>query len=157
MENRFLRGLNWVLERALVLLGVLISAIVFTQVVFRYLLKQPIFWSEELPRYLLIWSTFLAAALVQKDMGHMNITLVVCRMPIKVQKGIRIITNIIILGFLGILVYSGSVVANITLYHRSTALQIPMAAVYLALPVGGILMMVYLFQQIYKGVTGRTK
>ena len=152
MDNRFIRGLTWVLERILIILGVLISIVVFMQVVFRYLLKQPLYWSEELPRYLLIWSAFLAAALAQKDLGHINITLVVHLMPPKVQKWIRIITDVIILGFLGILVYSGSIVSKITIHHRSTALQIPMAAVYLALPVGGILMVVYLLLQIYQEI-----
>lgn len=152
IDNRFIRGLTWVLERILIILGVLISIVVFMQVVFRYLLKQPLFWSEELPRYLLIWSTFLAAALAQKNLGHINLTLVVHLMPPKVQKWIRIITDFIILGFLGILVYSGSIVSKITIHHRSTALQIPMAVVYLALPIGGILMVVYLLLQIYQEI-----
>jgi len=43
-------------------------------------------------------------------------------------------------------------VTSITAHHRSTALQLPMGLVYAALPVGAILMSVYLFLQIADGV-----
>ena len=126
----------------------LIASVVFLQVVFRYVLQQPLYWSEELPRYLLIWMTFLAAALAQKHEAHINITLAVTPLPIVAQRGIRLFANLVILGFLGVLVYSGSLVTRITAAHRSTALQIPMALVYAALPVGAALMMLYLVLQI---------
>ncbi len=152
MESALIRWLTWVVERILIILGILISIVVFIQVIFRYVLSQPLFWSEELPRYLLIWTTFLAAALAQKHRGHINITLAVNMLPAGAQRWLRVVTDVIILGFLGILAYSGWLVSRVTLYHRSTALQIPMAAVYLALPVGGVLMMLYLLLQILQDV-----
>jgi TRAP-type C4-dicarboxylate transport system permease small subunit len=47
-----------------------------------------------------------------------------------------------------VLVYSGGLVVNITAHHRSTALQLPMGLVYAAVPVGALLMMLYLVLQI---------
>jgi TRAP-type C4-dicarboxylate transport system permease small subunit len=148
MDSTFIRRLTWIIERVLIVLSVSIAAVVFLQVVFRYLLRQPLFWSEELPRYLLIWTTFLAAALAQKHEAHINITLFVTRLSPRLKDALRILANLIILGFLGVLVYSGSLVTSITVHHRSTALQIPMGIVYLALPVGSALMMLYLLLQI---------
>ncbi|HEX7551113.1 MAG TPA: TRAP transporter small permease [Candidatus Methylomirabilis sp.] len=148
MNSRLIRGVTWGVERVLILLSMLIAAVVFLQVVFRYVLQQPLYWSEELPRYLLIWMSFLAAALAQKNEAHINITLAVTPFPTAVQRGIRLLANLVILGFLGVLVYSGSLVTRITAAHRSTALQIPMAVVYAALPVGAALMMLYLVLQI---------
>lgn len=148
MDSRLIRRLTWLVERALILLSMLIAAVVFLQVVFRYVLQQPLYWSEELPRYLLIWMSFLAAALAQKNEAHINITLAVTPLPMAVQRGIHLLANLVILGFLGVLVYSGSLVTRITAAHRSTALQIPMAVVYAALPVGAALMMLYLVLQI---------
>jgi len=148
MDSRLIRRLTWLVERVLILLSMLIAAVVFLQVVFRYVLQQPLYWSEELPRYLLIWMSFLAAALAQKNEAHINITLAVTPLPTVVQRGIRLLANLVILGFLGVLVYSGSLVTRITAAHRSTALQIPMAVVYAALPVGAALMMLYLVLQI---------
>jgi TRAP-type C4-dicarboxylate transport system permease small subunit len=65
----------------LIALSMGIAAVVFLQVVFRYVLRQPLFWSEELPRYLLIWMSFLAAALAQKTEAHINITLCLTWLP----------------------------------------------------------------------------
>ena len=155
MDSNLIRRLTWLVERVLIVLSMLIAAVVFLQVVFRYVLQQPLFWSEELPRYLLIWMSFLAAALAQKNEAHINIALAVTPLPRPVQRWIRLLTNLVILGFLGILVYSGSLVTRITAFHRSTALQIPMAAVYIALPVGAVLMMLYLVLQIVQDVRGR--
>lgn len=148
LESALIRGVTRCVERLLILLSMLIASVVFLQVVFRYVLQQPLFWSEELPRYLLIWMSFLAAALAQKNGAHINITLVVTPLPMAAQRWIRLAANLVSLGFLGILLYSGSLVTRITAAHRSTALQIPMALVYAALPVGAALMALYLVLQM---------
>jgi TRAP-type C4-dicarboxylate transport system permease small subunit len=150
MDSAFVRWLTWFVELVLIVLSILISAVVFLQVLFRYVLQQPLFWSEELPRYLLIWMSFLAAALAQKSETHINITLALTPLSPRLQRGVHILTNLVILGFLGVLVYSGSLVTSITVHHRSTALQIPMAVVYVALPVGSALMILYLVLQIVR-------
>ena len=154
MDTSFVRRLTWIVERVLIALSALIAVVVFLQVVFRYLLRQPLFWSEELPRYLLIWMSFLAAALAQKSEAHINITLALAPLPPACRRAVRILTNLIFLAFLAVLVYSGALVVGITASHRSTALQIPMAAVYLALPVGAVLMSIYLVLQIAQDLTG---
>jgi TRAP-type C4-dicarboxylate transport system permease small subunit len=139
-------------ERALITLSVLISVVVFLQVLFRYLLRQPLFWSEELPRYLLIWLTFLAAALAQKHDAHINITLCLAPLSMRSRQILKILTDAMILAFLWVLIYSGCLVTSITAHHRSTALQLPMALVYAALPAGATLMSVYLLLQIVEEV-----
>jgi len=148
MDSTLIRRLTYGIERALIVLSMGIALVVFLQVVFRYVLRQPLFWSEELPRYLLIWMSFLAAALAQKTEAHINITLCLTWLPRRTQRWIHLAANLVILAFLGTLVYSGALVVNITAHHRSTALQLPMGLVYAALPVGALLMMLYLVLQI---------
>ncbi len=148
-----MRRLTWLVERVLIGLSAAIFFVVFLQVVFRYVLQQPLFWSEELPRYLLIWMAFLAAALAERYDGHINITLAVNLLPQSAQRVVRILRRLVTLAFLGALVYSGGLVTKITVHHRSTALQIPMAAVYVALPVGAALMMLYLVLHIVRDVS----
>ncbi|MBS1116496.1 MAG: C4-dicarboxylate transporter permease, partial [candidate division NC10 bacterium] len=105
-----------------------------------------------LPRYLLIWMSFLAAAVAQKQDAHINITLCLAPLSARARRLLKILTDAVILAFLWILIYSGGLVTSITAHHRSTALQLPMGLVYAALPVGAILMSVYLFLQIADGV-----
>jgi TRAP-type C4-dicarboxylate transport system permease small subunit len=152
MDSPFIRGLTWLLERTLILLCGAIALVVFLQVLFRYVLRQPLFWSEELPRYLLIWMSFLAAALAQKHDAHINIGLCLAPLSDRARRSVRVLTDLVILSFLGILIYSGSLVVSITVHHRSTALQLPMGVVYAALPVGALLMALYLILQIADGI-----
>jgi TRAP-type C4-dicarboxylate transport system permease small subunit len=152
MESALIRRLTRFVEWMLTVLSILIFVVVFLQVLFRYLLRQPLFWSEELPRYLLIWMCFLAAAVAQKHDAHINITLCLAPLSTRARQMLKILTDAIILAFLWILIYSGGLVTSITAHHRSTALQLPMGLVYAALPVGAILMSLYLVLQIADGV-----
>jgi TRAP-type transport system small permease protein len=152
MDPIVIRRLTRLVEWMLIVLSTLIFVVVFLQVMFRYLLRQPLFWSEELPRYLLIWMSFLAAAVAQKQDAHINITLCLAPLSARTRRLLKILTDAVILAFLWILVYSGGLVTSITAHHRSTALQLPMGLVYAALPVGAILMSLYLVLQIADGV-----
>lgn len=152
MDSTFIRRLTRFVEWMLVAFSILIFVVVFLQVLFRYLLRQPLFWSEELPRYLLIWMSFLAAALAQKTDAHINITLCLAPLSARARQALKILTDVIVLAFLWILIYSGGLVTSITAHHRSTALQIPMGVVYAALPVGAVLMSLYLILQLAAGV-----
>jgi TRAP-type C4-dicarboxylate transport system permease small subunit len=151
MESALIRRLTRLVEWMLTVLSILIFVVVFLQVLFRYLLRQPLFWSEELPRYLLIWMCFLAAAVAQKHDAHINITLCLAPLSTRARQVLKILTDAIILVFLWIITYSGGLVTSITAHHRSTALQLPMGLVYAALPVGAILMSLYLVLQIVDG------
>lgn len=152
MDSSFIRRLTRLVEWALVVLSVLIFAVVFLQVLFRYLLRQPLFWSEELPRYLLIWMSFLAAALAQRQDAHINITLCLAPLSARARQRLKVLTDTVVLAFFCILIYSGGLVTSITAHHRSTALQLPMGLVYAALPLGAVLMSLYLVLQIADGM-----
>jgi len=151
-----MRRLQAVVEWTLVGLSACIAVVVCLQVLFRYVLHQPLYWSEELPRYLLIWMAFLAAGLAQREEAHINITLLLNLLPSAGQRAVRLGMNVVMLAFLALLLYSGALVTRITAAHRSTALQLPMGVVYAALPVGTALMMLYLVLQIVRGLKGRS-
>lgn len=51
-------------------------AVVFAQVVWRYVLSASIFWSEELSRYLMVWATMFASGVCLKRGSHMAVRFV---------------------------------------------------------------------------------
>ena len=51
----------------LVTLLSLMSLIIFVQVIMRYLMRNSLSWSEELARYLFIWSIYLAVSYAAKE------------------------------------------------------------------------------------------
>ena len=50
-------------------------AIIFMQVVTRYLIGFTFEWSEELARFLFVWSVFLGSALIMGEDGHLAVEL----------------------------------------------------------------------------------
>lgn len=62
-----------------VLSGLLLGGIFFTlclQVLFRYVLKSPLTWTDEIARFCLVWLTMIAAAGVEADRAHVRLKFV---------------------------------------------------------------------------------
>ena len=53
---------------------------VLLQVFTRYVLGTPLTWTEEIARYLLIWTTFVAAAYVSARRLHISVDLLVSKL-----------------------------------------------------------------------------
>ena len=64
-----------VCEKIEVLFLVLMTAMVFSLVISRYVFSYSFAWIEELTRYLMIWAAFLGAAALFKSDGHINMDL----------------------------------------------------------------------------------
>ena len=63
-----------------VLVAVL-TAITFAQVATRYVLGDPLIWSEEAARYLFVWVSMIGAALAIREGGHFGLDLLIRRFP----------------------------------------------------------------------------
>ncbi len=128
----------------------IMAGAVFIQVIFRYVFHQPIYWSEELPRFMLIWLTFLGAVLATKNRSHLSITLIINRFSGTTKNVIQFLANLITLLFLFVVVWGGVVITHLTMPNRTAALQLPTGLFYLAAPVGTLMMIIYLIQQTVK-------
>lgn len=136
------------------------SIAVFIQIIFRYLLHQPIYWSEEFPRFILIWLTFLGSAIAMKNRSHLSISLLTNRLSVKKRISVQFFANLLSLLFISILVWGGIIIAILTMPNRTAALQMPTGLVYLAVPVGGIIMIIYLLKntiELFKENNRKTK
>ena len=58
----------------------LMSTAIFLQVVFRYVIKYSLPWSEELARYLFVWFALMGAAVAVKDNAHFGVDFLVFMM-----------------------------------------------------------------------------
>ena len=91
-------------------------------------------WSDEVTRYLLIWSTFLGATCVYRHSGHISITLVQDTLPKPVGKALRVAVQVIcFVLFTVLLVFSVQYCGK--LKKTATALPIKMKYVYLCIPI----------------------
>ncbi len=112
------------------------TLIVLLGVVFRYILKAPIPWSEELSRYLMVWAASLGAAVAFKEGSHVAVTLLSDQFHGITKKIFRWISQTIMLVFMVIVMVKGFALAFELRTQISPAMEIPMTWPYLAIPVG---------------------
>ncbi|HIY16788.1 MAG TPA: TRAP transporter small permease, partial [Candidatus Intestinimonas stercorigallinarum] len=79
------------------------TALTCWQVFTRYVLNNPSTWSEELVGYLFAWASLFGASLITGERGHMNIPVVVEKMPLGAQKILGIFGELIAMAFSAII------------------------------------------------------
>ena len=93
-------------------------------------------WSEEITRYLLVWSTFIGAGCVYKRGGHINVSFIQDRFKGKANKYVKILVHLICIAFFIIAVYYGVIYMMKQGAQSSPALGIRMNLMYMSIPIG---------------------
>lgn len=140
------------------LLGTFVTAImgilvlnVLWQVASRFILGHPSSFTDELAGYLLIWVGLLGAAYATGQKQHLAIDLISNKLSIQNQKRLQTFINILIFVFaVVVLLIGGANLVYITFHLNqiSSALQIPVGYVYLAIPVSGLFIIYYAINDI---------
>ncbi len=131
-----------------VLIGLMATMVVnvLWQVFSRYVIGTPSSFTDELARYLMIWLGILGAAYVSGKELHIAIDIVQTVVSNRTSAVLKNIIRIVIMAFsLSVLVIGGSRLVYLTyiLEQYSPALQIPLALVYLVIPLSGLLILFY--------------
>ncbi|KUO67884.1 MAG: hypothetical protein APF77_12220 [Clostridia bacterium BRH_c25] len=105
-------------------------------------------WSEEVARYLLVWSTFIGAGCVYKKGGHISVLVAQELLPSKLRKPLQILVHVLCGAFFMLAVYYGFKYTGKQGTQLSAALRIPMSLMYMAIPVGSGVMLVHAFNAI---------
>jgi len=129
----------------LILAAFTMVASVFMQVVFRYVLKMPLSWSEELARYAFMWTTFLGASVAVRTNSLPSITLGLKMFPAKSKPYLYLITQALSMLLCYHLVVYGTELSYAVLPDTSPGLDFTMAWAYAALPAGALFMLVHIF------------
>lgn len=146
--DQLMRGFN-------VAVFALLTIITTWQVASRYLFNAPSTWSEELSSYLFAWVTLSGAAYVFGKRDHMNIPIVVDMLPVKAQRIIAVLGEVVILIFaLSIMIYGGISITSLTMGQQSSSLSVAMGVFYAAIPITGVFIAIYNVLNIYDLVKG---
>jgi TRAP-type C4-dicarboxylate transport system permease small subunit len=108
-------------------------------VFFRYVLNDALPWAEEADRYLFIWLSFIGASITMRHKAHIAVDLLLRYVTPPVKLRLALLAQACVLIFLGIVFYASGPVLEITSETRATATDIPISWVYLAAPVGCVL------------------
>ena len=146
-------------ETILLILLVLLTCIMGIQIVSRYVFQNSLTWSEELVRYMFVWSAFLGIPFCIKHGLSIKVDQFRNLFPIPLQKALMYIDKIIIFVlFLVMFIYSCLVVkASYLSGQTSPAMQIPMWIVQLSVCVSSLLSMIRSIQNFANLIRGKTK
>ncbi len=146
--NRRLRTLNRVLvaleTRAAGALLVTVCVVVLLQVLMRYLFAYPNPWSEEVSRFCFIWLSLLGASLAVEHRAHFRFDQVTKGLAPRLRRAVETGARVVVLIFALLLVGTGIVLMDLTAGERSAALNLPIALVYAAAPVSGLMMVIHM-------------
>jgi TRAP-type C4-dicarboxylate transport system permease small subunit len=97
-------------------LFVLMLLSVLTQVFWRYVLKSPLTWIEELSRILLIWTIFIGSIVAHNNLIHPRIEFLINLLPKTLFNKLNIFIDLILLVFCGVMVFYG---LQLTLFMKN--------------------------------------
>lgn len=93
-------------------------------------------WTEELARYLMVWTIFLGAAVATRSGALICMESVPDALPANLGHAIRTLALVVTMAFFGLLIWLGIRWMQFGLGETSTVMSLQMAWVYAAMPVG---------------------
>jgi TRAP-type C4-dicarboxylate transport system permease small subunit len=152
--ERVVQRVNRVVEIVVIVAFATLIGVVAAAVFFRYVLNDSIVWGEELARYLFVWITFLGGGLGVGRNIHVGVDAVVEAMPERVRKLVEISVELMIVVFVASLIFVGAQFALFGMNARALLLPIPMGYVYLAVPIGGAVMLANVLLNLWTHLYG---
>lgn len=145
--NKSRNLLNKSIEVICMILLVFMVVLGTWQIITRYVLNNPSTVSEDLLIYSFVWMALLGSAYVFGKKDHMTMVFFRNKLENKsprVKVGLSIMTELVVLVFSAlVLVLGGVQISNLAMGQISPALGIPMGYIYLALPLSGVITIIY--------------
>lgn len=135
----------------------LITILISTQVILRYGFGTSIPWAEEVTRFIVIWMSFIGAAMGVRLGSNISVDLLVAFLPQRFHRPLLAAAALCGLVFGIALVVFGYpiVMTTASIGQVSSALQLPMSWVYSVFVVGGALLALRFAQLFIDAAWGR--
>lgn len=129
-----------------IVMFVLGVAVVF----FRFVAERSLTFPDELIRYLFIWLVMLGAALAFRRGIHAAISMLTGALPAAMERAALICATLASIVFFMVLVWNGILLTRMVVPQISPAMEVSMAWVYAAVPVGGGFLLIYAIELLVK-------
>lgn len=156
MRKKIFLFLNHFEEIAAGVLFTIMVVVINVEVIRRYLFLAPGAYSEEIAKYLFIWTVFFSMAFAVKQEAHIITDILPDKTPNKLLKIINITSIIIFMCFSVFMIYQGYIYTKkMYLFERSTeAMAAPLYYFCVSLPIGFAFVLLRLVQkllQVFRG------
>ena len=110
------------------------------QVFLRFILPNPLSWTEELASAFVIWMTFLGIIAVERHGTHIRVELIDEILPPKAVAIVYGLFDLAIVGCLVAIIWGGWETLHETAYQRTPALGIPLNFLIAVVPLASVLL-----------------
>ncbi len=145
--NKLRNTLNKVIEVICITLLAFMVVLGTWQIITRYVLNNPSTVSEDLLIYSFVWMSLLGSAYVFGKKDHMTMVFFRQKLESKSTKAkitLSVMTELLIMIFSAlVLVFGGTQISMLAMGQVSPALGISMGYIYLALPLSGVITIIY--------------
>lgn len=121
----------------------LMTGVVLIGVFFRYVVGNPFMWTEELARFFMLWSGFLAINIAMRQGKHIRIDFIFNALPFVIRKSAEYLMDLLMVCFLVFLIKKGYDMTSGTIM-QAMSLNISMSWIYVAVPLGALLTLIQL-------------
>jgi TRAP-type C4-dicarboxylate transport system permease small subunit len=151
-----------IMESMAYLAGIIILAItlfVSGSAIVRYLGFRPPIWTLQYTEYGLLWITFLGAAWLLREGGHIRIDTVISRLYPKTLRKVEIIDDI--LGFIvSVVIFWFGTIHTIDLFQRGImevkGTIVPKFPLFLIIPLGGLTLSLQFGRQFFRKMRSKS-
>lgn len=152
--DRLMDGITAVTRWVMLVMTVGIFAIILVTVVTRYLFGFVLSWSEEVPRYLLVWISLLGTALAVERKDHIGFDAIFNRLPAGVRRVLGVVLDLGIAFVALVMLYYG--VDFVRMFGTDLMESIPLTNfwLYIAMPISGGLILLYLARMELRRLRG---
>jgi TRAP-type C4-dicarboxylate transport system permease small subunit len=149
-----MRTLIRALEWAVIALMGTITLLVITEIALRNLASTSLIVTDELARYLMVWTAMLTAALLTHEDGHLRLTFLTEVLPPAMARVVLVVADLVGLCFLALLVGASLVLMPSVSQQNTVTLGVSMIWFYAALPICGALMFLLTLRATVRRFTG---
>ena len=134
-------------EKLIDLMSVLLLSGIFVlgiaQVFWRWVLKNPIVWSEELIQLMYVWVCYLGWAIAERKDAHIRITAVMNAIPPSAQKWLQAFCHVLHIVFSVLMVWYGYRLVGMGMARTALSIKISYGVVYAMGPISNLIIVFY--------------
>jgi len=131
-------------KKFLLIVYIAMVIVLFTQVIFRYILKSSLMWSADAATILFIWLVFISAAYSTEKGSHYVMNVFSNKLPQIISKILDAIAYLAVLFVSFVIAYYGYHFLILTKSGISPALGLSLGWIYIVFPISGFLTIYYL-------------
>ncbi|BCJ86921.1 TRAP transporter small permease [Effusibacillus dendaii] len=140
-----------------VIIGSCLAVVViatFLQVLFRFVLKVPAPWTEEITRFAFAYMVFFGTALGVKHHRHLSVD-IIDHLSKKIRSVVVTIGYLISILFVAVFTYYSWVHTTNSTMQTTPTLEVSLMYMYIVMPISGVLMLFYLIKGMLDELKGK--